>query len=435
MTDTTQTSEGNGSGDLSQADVERIADNADLLEWSEWERKIDKVFAWAPYATLALSIVLTQLGDPTTQQRAISLGVGLVAAVWTLLTFTRFGPPSQQAQMSLRIYFAGFVVLAAFGMFHDWVFIVYAISGFLSASLLRPWALAISSIAVVSLIVYSTIVYPGGGTVEWLIYLGVVAFQTVAIGFGLFAGEHLMEIASDRRNALEKLEAARIENEGLHAQLVEQAREAGVLDERQRLAREIHDTIAQDLTGVITQIEAARQAWGDDAAVNRHLDNASGLARGGLTEARRSVQAIRPSELDEHRLPDAIRHSANSWSSTHDVPVEVTVTGDVHALPTDVEVSLLRASQEGLTNVGKHAEASRAAVTLTYLDNAVALDVRDDGVGFDPDVPKGNSYGLEGMRQRLAGVGGVVTIESGPGEGTALSVRIPHQFSEDDTNE
>ncbi|MCP3996739.1 MAG: sensor histidine kinase [bacterium] len=215
------------------------------------------------------------------------------------------------------------------------------------------------------------------------------------------------------------------ENAGLHAQLVAQAHEAGVLDERQRMAREIHDTIAQGLTGVITQLEAARQTWGDEPEVTRHLDLASGIARDSLDEARRSVQAIRPGPLDHSCLPEALEEVAAKWAATSEIGVQTQTTGDRRALHPEVEVTLLRAAQEALANVGKHAEATRVGVTLSFLPGAVALDVRDDGIGFRTDGSVGDSsFGLAGMRQRVEDVSGRMEVESVPGEGTAVSITV-----------
>jgi signal transduction histidine kinase len=275
-------------------------------------------------------------------------------------------------------------------------------------------------------VVHSHIVMTESNTATWAIYLGVVALQTATVAAGLYGGQKLSEIAEERRQALEQLELAMEENDGLHAQLVTQAREAGVLDERQRMAREIHDTIAQGLTGVITQIEAVHQAWDDEAEVRRRLDMASELARQSLAEARRSVQAIRPAQLDDSRLPEALGDVATRWSEINGVPVQVRTTGDRRPLHPEVEVTLLRATQEGLANVAKHAGASRVGVTLSFMDDSVSLDVRDDGAGFNPiQTIQAGSFGLAAMRQRVEHVNGVMHIESATGEGTAISVRIP----------
>jgi signal transduction histidine kinase len=397
-----------------------------LSALTSWERWVDSIFVWMPYVTLALSFALAQLGTKDLSDRLPDLGLTLVAAAWTWMTFTRKGSPTRLTQRTLLVYFAGFVVVAALLMLRSPVFLVYGITGFFHASLLRPWSVASMGIGAAGFVVHSHIVMTESNTATWAIYLGVVALQTATVAAGLYGGQKLSEIAEERRQALEQLELAMEENDGLHAQLVTQAREAGVLDERQRMAREIHDTIAQGLTGVITQIEAVHQAWDDEADVRRRLDMASELARQSLAEARRSVQAIRPAQLDDSRLPEALGDVATRWSEINGVPVQVRSTGDRRPLPPEVEVTLLRSAQEGLANVAKHAGASRVGLTLSFMDGSISLDICDDGAGFDPaETIQAASFGLAAMRQRVEHVNGVMHIESEAGEGTAISVRIP----------
>jgi signal transduction histidine kinase len=195
------------------------------------------------------------------------------------------------------------------------------------------------------------------------------------------------------------------------------------------MAAEIHDTIAQGLTGIVTQLEAAEQARDRPDDWQRHVRNAIGLARDSLSEARRSVEGLRPEQLETARLPDALAEVARQWSELNDVPVEVITTGDVQPLHAEVEVALLRTAQEALANVAKHANATRVGLTLSYMGDVVTLDVRDDGVGFTvpaagSDV-RGAGFGLSAMRQRVARVAGTLAIESEPGGGTAVSARVP----------
>ncbi|HEY4868178.1 MAG TPA: sensor histidine kinase, partial [Candidatus Dormibacteraeota bacterium] len=220
----------------------------------------------------------------------------------------------------------------------------------------------------------------------------------------------------------------------LHAQLVVQAREAGVMDERQRLAGEIHDTIAQGLAGIITQLEAAEQLRNDSGEWQRHVGQARKLARESLSEARRSVQALRPGRLEDSRLPEAVAQMAKEWSLTSGVPVRIETTGAAVPLLPELEVILFRVAQEGLANVARHANATRVGLTLSYLQDMVRLDVRDDGVGFDVALKStadaganGHGYGLSAMRQRLRRVGGSLEVESGQGRGTAISASVPLQ--------
>ena len=240
--------------------------------------------------------------------------------------------------------------------------------------------------------------------------------------------------------ANQRLEEMMAENTGLQAQLLTQAREAGAGDERQRMAREIHDTLAQGLTGIITQLEAAQQT-ASGAEHERRIGNAKRLARDSLAEARRSVQALRPQALEDSKLPDALADEVTRWTATSGVPAEVRTTGDPRALHPEVEVTLLRVAQEALANVAKHAAASHAWVTLSYMEDVVTLDVRDDGSGFaQPGKSQaaesqaeestagstaGGGFGLIAMRQRVNRLAGQLEIESEPGAGTAVSASLP----------
>ena len=192
--------------------------------------------------------------------------------------------------------------------------------------------------------------------------------------------------------------------------------------------RQLHDTLAQGLAGIITQLEAAEQAR-DDGDWRRHVDAARDLARESLTAARRSVHAMRPEPLEDARLADALAAEARRWSELQGVRADVTTTGETRSLPPDVEVTLLRAAQEALANVAKHAAAERVGLTLSYMDDVVTLDVRDDGIGFHVNgYSEGHDdggFGLLGMRQRVGLIHGTLAIESEPGGGTAISVSVP----------
>ena len=221
--------------------------------------------------------------------------------------------------------------------------------------------------------------------------------------------------------------------------LVEEARRAGrrggILVERQRLARDIHDTLAQGFTGVITNLTAARLA-GEADAVNgpssRYVENAKRIARDSLAEARRLVWALRPESLDRHSLPEALGNLVREWSGHTGIEAHATTSGTPRELLPEAEVALLRAAQESLTNVHKHARASTVNVTLTYMDDRVIVDVLDDGEGFDPAETTSSlgpqderGFGLTAMRERVEQLGGRLAIETAPGDGTAIVVELP----------
>lgn len=386
-----------------------------------WDIWMNRFFVWSPYVGLAIAAAIALIGEWDTA--VVQLVVA--AAVWTWLILSRAGRPTEISQWVLRLYFVGFFVFGLALMWRHPVFLIYAISGFYHAALLRPWWTSFVGVTGASLVVHATIIINDSRLIGWLIYVGVVAIQTVAVWIGLYGGAKLSDIAEERRRTVQQLEYTLAENAGLHAQLVAQAHEAGVLDERQRMAREIHDTIAQGLTGVITQIEAAEQSWANESELRRHLSLASGIARDSLDEARRSVQAIRPGPLDHSRLPEALNDVTLRWAAVSGIEAEVHTTGDLRPLHPEIELTLLRAAQEGLANVAKHSAASRAGVTLSFMPGVVALDIRDDGVGFSgEDAEKDQSFGLAAMRQRVEDVGGVLEVESTPGEGTAVSVNV-----------
>jgi signal transduction histidine kinase len=224
-----------------------------------------------------------------------------------------------------------------------------------------------------------------------------------------------------RRQLIERLEATQ-------AELAAAERRAGILEERQRLARDIHDTLAQGFTSIVMHLEAADQALPDDLdTLQKHLDRARGTARTSLEQARRVVHALRPHSLDQRSLPDAIERTAVRWQEETGIPLTTTTTGDPIPLHPDIEVTLLRATQEALANIRKHAQATAVQLTLSYIDDVVVLDIQDNGVAFAGAAasPLSGGYGLQAMRERAEQCGGSVTLESEPGEGTTVVVSIP----------
>ncbi len=215
--------------------------------------------------------------------------------------------------------------------------------------------------------------------------------------------------------------------------LIEQAQKAGVSSERQRLAQEIHDTLAQAFTSIVMKLEAAEEALSSDPrSTQRFLDQARDIARENLTEARRLMWALRPESLERSSLSEAIARLAERWSGECGIDVSTTVTGTSHPLTPDTEATLMRAAEEALTNCRKYSQARQVTLTLSYMNNLVTLNVQDDGVGFDPDrVQRDTSaqstggFGLVGMRERIKQLRGTMLVESAPAEGTTLMVAIP----------
>ncbi|HEX6444306.1 MAG TPA: sensor histidine kinase [Streptosporangiales bacterium] len=394
-----------------------------------------------PYVLLgALTVVTVAAKWSAGASLYVDLGLCLFTAAWMLWMFTLH--PAWRDRAPLMILFLGvLLVLMAVLILRDPWFGIFTPAGYFYAFRLLPWPWLLVGVVAVAVLAGTAQASDVDKTTAWgvVTYLAVLVVNVLGMsGLAVFIWRNTRRnderdrALAEASEANRRLESMLAENAGLHERLLTQAREAGVLDERQRMAREIHDTLAQGLAGIITQLQAAEQAGADEATRHRHVGAATRLARESLSEARRSVHALRPQQLETGRLADALAGVAERWSALHGLAVEVTTTGTPRPMRPEAEVALLRTAQEALTNVTKHARAGRVGVTLSYLDDDVALDVRDDGVGFDPahldgaraDAATGG-FGLVAMRQRIEALAGTLQVESEPGGGTAISARVP----------
>jgi signal transduction histidine kinase len=391
-----------------------------------------------PYGLLALGFMITELISPQAHVGLLVMGgLSLLAAAWTFwwLTVRR---ALHTTGVPYAVFYIGLVPMLVILAYISGWFGFFCIVGY-GYALRLPWRWRLTGVcamAVVAASAQTSAVLQQRHLYSVAIWLIVFALNAAAMCGLAFFLQSNAERDSKRENALtdlaeanRKLEATLAENAGLHAQLLTQAREAGIHDERQRMAREIHDTLAQGLTGIVTQLQAAEQACDDPAGWRRHFAAATRLARESLTEARRSVDALRPEPLEGGRLTDALAGVAARWETLHGIPVQVTTTGDERPLPPEVAFVLFRTGQEALANVAKHAGATRVGLTVSYMEHEVALDVRDDGRGFEPSgpgaAPDGHGFGLTAMRQRIEGLCGTLQVESEPGTGTAISACLP----------
>ncbi|WP_369745893.1 sensor histidine kinase [Paenarthrobacter sp. AMU7] len=201
-------------------------------------------------------------------------------------------------------------------------------------------------------------------------------------------------------------------------------RQAGVAAERERVSREIHDTVTQGLASSLLLLEAAQRSWPAPAS-NQDVRKAADLLRRNLADTRSLVHELSAPGLESGPLPEALEHAARQYVET----IRVQVTGDPRPLPSEVRHALLRVTQSAVANIKLHARANHASVTLGYLPSAVTLDVYDDGRGFDPGtVPppsEAGGYGLRAMRQRVEQLGGELSVESTPDEGTIIAAQLP----------
>ncbi|GGO77306.1 sensor histidine kinase [Nonomuraea cavernae] len=388
---------------------------------STWERRFGIFVEVVPYLTLATALAIS-VTSPEQPAGGIprTLALTALALAWILGAHTLLPADLRNRRATTITYFCGVLATSALLSFHHPIFLIYCISGFFLASSFAPSKWTFAAVAATSTVLYGT-------SLDWsqvnaqivLLHIAIIAVQTLTIGGGHIFGIRIEERQRRYRQALTDLQTALEENADLHAHLLSQAREAGILDERQRMAREIHDTLAQGLAGIITQLRAAQRVQDRDT----HIDRALTLAQDSLAEARRSVDALRPHQLENAHLPEALTTLARTWTQTAGVDLHVEVTGDRIPLSPAIEVTLFRVAQEALTNVAKHANATRAGLTLSYTGTVVLLDIRDDGKGIDGT--NGQGFGLSSMRQRVRGVGGDFEIESAPGEGTAVSATVP----------
>jgi signal transduction histidine kinase len=489
---------------------------------------VDQWLKLLPYLLLAGSVGAMLVGgdDIPHQPYAVGVAVATLTAGW-LLWWTALHPAWQSDQHRMVVFFLGLLVLIFVLIWCSPLFGIFGWSGYIYVAYALPgWWRNVGGAAVATAAAISQV--GGYGVVAAMpraAFAVLLAVNVVISAVMIYVSTIADDQANKRAETIDqlgeanaRLEAALRENAGLHAQLLAQAREAGVLDERQRMAGEIHDVLAQGLTGIVTQLEAAEaaalrfiaqpaplpsathsppepvaqpvaqlatqpsthvgaqpaapplaqpgsplvaqlgvqplaqpvarpgaqragrpaarsaaQPAGPPAALPadwlRHLENAKQLARESLSEARRSVQALRPQTLDAAALPEAIGEIVTGWSGLSGVPAELITTGAPRPLLPEIEATLLRTAQEALANVARHADAGRVALTLSYMEDVVTLDVRDDGAGFDPAIPpataEGSGYGLAAMRERLLRIAGSLEVESEPGHGTALSACVP----------
>jgi signal transduction histidine kinase len=208
------------------------------------------------------------------------------------------------------------------------------------------------------------------------------------------------------------------------ARLAAQARQAAVLEERNRIARDIHDTLAQGFTGVVVNLEASSRALKKQgiAVALEHIDHARQLAREGLEEARLSVRALRPESLqaDLHLALEAL---ARRVEETGAVRGRFSVAGTRQPLPGDVEAELLRIAQESVTNVLKHACANEVRIGVEYGADCITLSIADDGAGFDSKA-RHEGFGLVGMRERAQRLKARLELRTAPGSGTSMAVTV-----------
>ncbi|MCX5416335.1 sensor histidine kinase [Streptomyces sp. NBC_00059] len=381
-----------------------------------------RALAWCLHLLIIGLLALTA-GRAVTDDRphagwitAASAVCGLVYAVGPTLPCVRRS--RRAAALWLAAVSACWLVLLALSSDAVWVaFPLYFLQLHLLSRRLGPAAVAATAAAAIA----GFAAHQHSFSPAMAIGPALGAAVAVAVVWGYQA---LYRESEHRRQLIEELTATR-------ADLAAAQHTAGVLAERDRLAREIHDTLAQGLSSIQLLLRAAERAL-PQAPQNaaRYVDQARQAAVDNLAEARRFVAALTPPTLEGTTLADALERLCTTTSARHRLTARFHPTGTPTPLATAHEVALLRIAQSALANTVRHAEATTAEVTLSYLDDRVALDVVDDGRGFDPALlpapdPETGGFGLAAMRARAHALGGTLTIESAPGRGTALAAQLP----------
>jgi signal transduction histidine kinase len=378
------------------------------------------------YAVLVLATAAALLtGRRPAREWLLTIALALLLALWHRV-FSRRVPVQGPGLRQALLYVAGIYLL--------WFALASTnLAFFFMLWVLYPWTFRLlpiragigAALVLTGLVTWRQLAIPGqsaGDRVAEASYAVVTAVAGMLFAIWI---NRIIDQSAERKQLIEQLTATRKE-------LAAAERQAGVLEERERLAREIHDTLAQGFTSIVVQLRAAEAAWASGSAdARRHLEQARRTAAENLAEARQLVWALQPEPLGDASLGEALARLTDRLAEEQGVQAATRITGTPRPLPTATEVALLRITQEALANVRRHARAGRVTVTLSYMDDVAVLDVQDDGVGFEPRAagqaarPEEGGFGLAAIRQRVDRLGGSLVLESAPGAGTTLVVELP----------
>lgn len=382
---------------------------------------------WIVLSYLMLAIGLGGcLLDPQLQlpSKAAGLVLGLGWGAWYWLIIVKRSLYARSSLVTVLSFIGGMTVSVGLSWIHPaFLFINFGFYGLTFAVLTLQWAIPLVIMLSFAL-AWRIAGFNGGVSIESLpifVSFGVSAVSAVLLGLYISS---IIQSDREKQKIIKELEAARSE-------LARAERQAGMLEERQRLAGEIHDTLAQGFTSVVMHLEAAEQALeSNPEAARGYIDQARQTARQSLSEARRFLWALRPEVVAREPLVQALQRIGQHWSEESGIPLHLEAAGAQRPLPAPVEVTFLRAAQEALVNTRKYSKAAQVNLTLTYMEDEVVLDVQDDGVGFDLAeasllVGMDHGYGLAALQERAAQLGGSLEVESAPGEGTTVVISLP----------
>ncbi len=387
---------------------------------------------WGQHALLAFMMLSAVLSASVRQEWSAGLAVVVTGfVVWYVAGILLARRHESVASGSSRVSWQGISWLA--GLIALWVVLVVASRSFIWLSfsvfllclhLLPLWA-ALACVAALTVFVSWTQWWVSPPADPMNAIAGPAMGGLVALGIA-WGYRVIVRESSERARLITQLTEARDDLVAVQESLARSQREAGVSSERARLARDIHDTLAQGFSSILL---LARAGFSAEPPADALLEQIAHTAQENLDEARRVVLALTPGPLSEGGLPAAISRQLDRLRTQTGIDASLRTDGTPATLSTTVEVALLRFVQGALANVRTHSTAGAVHVTITYEPEEVRVDVVDDGRGFDPAAtgPRtdGSGFGLRAMRERLADLDGQLTVESAPGEGTALVATIP----------
>ncbi|MFD6354677.1 sensor histidine kinase [Nocardia tengchongensis] len=361
------------------------------------------------YVLLAASLLRFLLRHPESPRMPWVIGLSLALAVLYVVSELR----ASERLVWFALLVTGWAVLVVLAPSFAWCAVPLLYTGLR----ILPLRVALALVAgLTAFVVWAQLTLADWVDPNLLLAPPAVAALSTALFLGLLR-------TTERQAALiDDLRATR-------AELAATERREGTLAERQRLAMEIHDTLAQGLSSQRMLLQAADRIWDSDpGAAREHVRGAAAVAEHNLAEARRFVHDLAPTDLAAGGSLVAALEAMAEREGGDTLRVRVHVEGAPMSLPAGVEAALLRIAQGALANAREHAAAGTVTITLTDLGDRLVLDIADDGTGFDPaalSTPAGRGHGLPAMRARLRQLGGTLTVESAPGDGTVVSAEVP----------
>jgi len=385
--------------------------------WEQW----DWVWHFSAYSFLILHIIIVYSSEPRITNFSFFLVLSILLGLWYIpfvnISTLRIWEDPKRGVLYLVpgwLIWGGLISLTPdslllIGIFFPLVFSRFPIR----------WATGLTIFQTLGVYFLYIMVYP---TEQWFLILtfilGLLIISTI---MGAFISS-IIKQSTERQRLIDELTKSR-------ANLMRVEREAGRLNERQRLARDIHDTLAQHFTSIIMHLAAVKHS--NPESVQSEVQQAEDVAREGLDEIRRIVWDMQPEQIEKASLIEAVEELAARWSAENSVQVKMAVTGTPRSLTSSAETALLRISQEAMHNINKYAQAKNVNITFSFMEDIFVMDIADDGLGFEPSNIK-NGFGMKTMRDRAEELSGSFTIESERGAGTAIAVSIPIAEENDD---